>query len=199
MPPAVKHLLVVLRKHAARNSIAHERSSLVRKVGCLMKNLAAFIVLTAALVVSAAAQETTGMSAMQYYVGTWSCVARPMSGPPLSFTATNRIDLGIMRQWFTVAPHWKMTAPEGYTATMTYDSQNRRYVETQLHYDATWQISSAKPWSGNIERWTDIASSDGKLSHVKFTRINKRAYNFAAYPTLTATTPYISGSCRRSP
>jgi hypothetical protein len=108
-----------------------------------------FILATAA---PGAAQTPSGMAAMQYYVGTWACMAA--GDPDSKATATYAIENGVMRDWVVVPPQGKMTEPYQLAIVTTFDAKNNRYVQTSLDNQATWAVSSAKAFTGNTEIWT---------------------------------------------
>jgi hypothetical protein len=163
-----------------------------------LKTILALFVFAVAVAVPAAAQPPAGMAAMQYYVGTWSCVAGNVGQPTSKATATFAIDSGLMREWVVVPAQGKMTKPYVLEITTSYDAKNGRYVETQLDNLAGWSVSFAKPWTGNTEQWTDHSSSADKLGHGQTVRTNQNSFAFMSYPTLTATQPNFKGSCTRS-
>ena len=74
-----------------------------------MRNSLAALVLAVVFAAPAGAQSTVGMGAMQYYVGTWSCMAGSIGTPPSKATSTYTLDGGIMRQWVEVPAQGKMT------------------------------------------------------------------------------------------
>ncbi|MGA8575414.1 MAG: hypothetical protein WB609_06945 [Candidatus Cybelea sp.] len=53
-----------------------------------MRRILALFAFAVGFAVPAAAQPSTGMAAMQYYVGTWSCMAGNVGQPPVKATAT---------------------------------------------------------------------------------------------------------------
>jgi hypothetical protein len=163
----------------------------------MMKTLVA-PVLALALATPAAAKGMGGMDVMQYYVGTWSCMAGPVGQAPTKATATYTIDNGVMRLWVLVPVQAKMTRPYGLSIVTTYDAKNGRYVQTSLDNDASWGVAFAKPWTGNTERWVDHAVADGKLGHSETVRTSKNAFSFASYPTLTSTKAGFRGGCTRT-
>ncbi len=157
--------------------------------------LFAFIVAVAA---PAGAQPMTGMEAMQYYVGTWSCMAGPPGVPPSKATATYTIDSGVLREWVVVPPQGKMTTPYVVSIATTYDPKKSQYVQTGLDSEAGWWVSAAQPWSGNTEQWTDQSTHNGKLGHAQTVRTNENSFTFTSYPTMTAAQPDLQGTCNRS-
>jgi hypothetical protein len=163
----------------------------------LIKTLA-LSALALAVVVPAGAHAATGMAAMQYYVGSWSCTAGDVGQTPSKATATYTLDSGVLHGFVLVPAQGKMTKPYAFSAATTYDSKNDRYVQTTLDNLSVWSVAYAKPWTGNTEMWMDHASSSGKLTHGTTVRTNTNSFSFAGYPTLTSSTPNFKGSCTRS-
>lgn len=153
--------------------------------------------LIVALVAPVGAQPTTGMGAMQYYVGNWACLAGPIGAPTVKATATFVSESGVLRQWVFVPVMGKMKGPYAIAFSVTYDASKRRYVQTLLDNSAEWGVSVAKPWSGNTEQWTDIATSDGKLGHTQVVRSGKDAFIVTGYGA-SSTKPNFKASCKRS-
>ncbi len=163
-----------------------------------MRTILALIVLAGAFAAPAAAQSSGGMAAMQYYVGTWSCMAGDVGQPQSKATATYTIDAGLMREWVVVPAQGKMTKPYMLSIATSYDAKKGRYVGSQVDNFAGWSVSFAQPWTGNTEHWTDLASSTGKLGHSQTIRTNRNSFSFMGYPTITATKPDFKGTCTRS-
>ena len=189
-PPSKARLpgeLGKLRAFAARS----KGRNLLRKILALF----VFVVGSAA---PAAAHPSMGMTAMQYYVGTWSCVAGNVGQPPVKATATYTIDSGLMHQSVVVPPQGKMTKAYVLSIATSYDAKKGRYVEAQLDNMADWTVSFLKPWTGNTEKWTDQSSSTGKLSHSQTVRTNQNSFAFMSYPSMTSMKPNFKGTCTRS-
>jgi hypothetical protein len=163
----------------------------------LRKTLGAFA-LAIAFVTPAGAEPTTGKTSMQYYVGTWSCQAGPIGRPASKSTATYTLDSGVLREWVDVPAQGKMTKPYVISIATTYDAKKGQYVQTGLDNQAGWWVSSAKPWTGNIEQWADRSNSDNELGRGQVVRTDQNTFSFASYGTLTATKPNFEGTCNRS-
>lgn len=163
----------------------------------LLRKTLALFVFVVGLAAPAAANPSTGMAAMQYYVGTWSCMAGNVGQPLSKATTTFTIDSGLMRQWVVVPAQGKMTKPYVLNIITSYDAKSGRYVETQLDNMAGWSVSSAKPWTGNTEQWTDQFSST-KLGHSQVVRTNQNSFAFMGFSTVTSMKPNFKGSCTRS-
>jgi hypothetical protein len=169
----------------------HERNSSLKK----SLILSAFAV---ALAAPAGAQPATGMGAMQYYVGSWSCVAGSPMGPPSTATTNFVAGNGILRQWVSVPMQGKMKGPYAISIAITYDGKKGRFVETTLDSNGAWSIDEAKPWSGNTEFWTDSSTSDGKLGRSQIVRTDKNNFVLTAYATPTSAKPNFKVTCKRS-
>jgi hypothetical protein len=163
-----------------------------------LKTIPALFILAVGVAAPAAAQPPAGMGAMQYYVGTWSCVAGNVGRPPSKATVTYAITFGLMTGTVVVPAQGKMTKPYVVNITTSYDAKNGRYVQTQLDNLAGWSVAFAKPWAGNTEQWTDQASNTGKLGHGQTVRTNQNSFAFMGYSSVTATKPNFKGSCTRS-
>jgi hypothetical protein len=142
-------------------------------------------------------QSTMGMGPMQYYVGSWSCMAGPI-GKPSKATATYTLDSGILRGWILVPPQGKMKNVYALEIVTTYDAKSHRFVQTNLGNDANWSIDYAKPWTGNTEQWVDHASSTPPLGHSQTIRTSQNRFDFTGYASLTSMKPGFKGYCTRS-
>jgi hypothetical protein len=146
----------------------------------------------------AAAQTTSGMDAMQYYVGKWSCQAGTVGQPASNAMATYTLDNGVLRGWVNVPPQGRMTQPFVLNIAIAYDTKKNRYVQTQLDNLGNWTTSFAAPWTGNTEQWADNATADGKLGRSETVRTNQNAFSFSGYSSATLAQPDFKGSCTRS-
>jgi hypothetical protein len=162
--------------------------------------LRASAILGLAIIVAApaAAQSATGMGAMQYYVGTWSCSAGMVGQAASTATATYTLDSGVLHAWINVPKQGKMKSVYAFSEATTYDAKNARYVETRLDNLASWGVAYAKPWTGNTETWTDHATSDGKLTRGNTVRVSQNEFTFDNYPSQSATKVDFKGSCHRN-
>ncbi len=125
-----------------------------------MKKTFGLFVLIIALGAPAGAQMMSGQSAMgmgpmQYYVGSWSCMAGPVGKPQSKATATYTLDSGVLRGWVLVPPQGKMKSAYALEIVTTYDAKNHRFVQIQLGNDSNWSVDYAKlgpeiPSSGSI-------------------------------------------------
>lgn len=154
--------------------------------------LFAFIAVTIA---PAAAQNASGMAAMQYYVGTWSCAAAGEADS--NSTATYAIENDVLRDSLVIPPQGKMTAPYQLSIVTAFDAKNNRYVQTSLDNQGTWAVSFAKPFSGNTEEWVNNATSDGKLGRVQVIRTDQKTFDIIGYATMSQTKPDFKVTCHR--
>lgn len=156
------------------------------------------LALAVGFVAPASAQPMTGMAAMQYYVGTWSCTAGPIGSTPVNATATYTVDSGVLREWVVVPPQGKMTTLYAISIATSYDAKAGRYVQTFNDNEGGWSVSTAPPWTGNTEQWTDQATHDGKTGRGQTVRTDQNSFAFTSYPTISATQPDFQGACHRS-
>lgn len=155
--------------------------------------LFAFIAVAAA---PAGAQTPSGMAAMQYYVGTWTCSAA--GEPDSNATSTYAIENGTMTESVVIPPQSKMTSAYQLVIVVTFDVKNNRYVKTLLDNQATWSVSFAKPFSGNTEAWADTVTNDGKLGRSDIVRTDRNTFDISGYSTISQTKPDYKVTCHRS-
>lgn len=155
--------------------------------------------LAIAVLLPAGARSATGMDAMQYYVGTWSCLAGDVGQTPSKATATYSLDNGVLRGWVVVPPTGKMKTAYAFSADIAYDSKNGRYVQTSVdNMNASWDVQYAKPWTGNTELWADHVNGYGKLGHTQVVRNSASMFSFQSWATMTSPKPNFKGSCTKS-
>lgn len=157
----------------------------------------ALISFVLASLVPMSAQSASGMAAMQYYVGSWSCTGG-MVGDPSHASVTFTMDNGILRQFVSVSPTTKMPQPYYVTFTLAYDAQHQRYTQTTLDSFGHWSVSYAKAFTGNTEHWTDTASDSGKLGWGEGVRVNQNTITYAGYETMASKTPNFKVTCARN-
>ena len=162
-----------------------------------MKFLAITALLAAAIAPSAA-QSATGMAAMQYYVGSWSCTGASAGKAPSKATLTYSMDDNVLRMWVVVPKQGKMTKEYASQVATVYDAKAGQYVQTGLDTDASWSVTTAKPWSGNTEVWYDRETKDGKLGRGETIRTSQNSFSFKSYPSATSTKASFSGTCTRT-
>jgi hypothetical protein len=168
-----------------------------RRKGELVRKTLLISILAVAFAAPANAQTTTGMGAMQYYVGTWSCVAAQTGQPTVNATATYVADSGVLRSWVVVPVQGQMKGPYALSSTTTYDAQNSRYVQTSLDNGASWDVSTAKPWTGTTEQWADLSTS-GKPGRAEVVRTDSNTFTLSGYETPTSPAPNFKVTCKRS-
>jgi len=154
------------------------------------------VALVAATVAPASAQTPVGMSAMQYYVGTWACSAAGEADS--NATATFTIQNGVMHDSVILLPQGKMTVPYELTIITTFDPKNNRYVRTSIDSQAAWAVSFEKPFTGNTEEWVDNAASNGKLGRTEIVRTDQKTFNLTGYSTQSQAKPDFTVTCHRS-
>lgn len=162
-----------------------------------MRYLAIAVLLLVAVAPSAA-QSATGMAAMQYYVGSWSCMAGDTGRPKQKANVTYSMDDGVLRMWVVVPKQGKMTNDYAFQSAMVYDAKAGHYVQSNLDTQAAWSISTAKPWSGNTEVWYDKQSNNGKLGRGETVRTTQNSFSFKSYASATSTKSTFGGTCTRS-
>jgi hypothetical protein len=163
-----------------------------------LRKILGLFALAAIAVVPNGVRAASGTAALQYYVGTWSCVAGSVGEPPSKATATYTLDSGLLHESVTVPTQGKMTKPYKISIATSYDSKKGRYVQTATDNNGGWWVSIAQPWTGNTEEWTDQANSDNKLGRGQTVRTNQNTFSFTGYPTASATKPDFKGTCNRA-
>lgn len=145
-----------------------------------------------------AAQSASGMAAMQYYVGSWTCHGGMTADPPTKATSTYTMDGNVLRQWVVVAAGGKMTQPYYVAFALSYDAKNHRYSQAGVDNMGNWWVSYAPPFTGNAEHWTDTASSSGKLGWGQGVRVDQNTSTYTGYETKTSTKPNFKVTCTRN-
>ena len=159
--------------------------------------IAAFVLCAVALALHSTAQSATGMSAMQYYVGSWSCTGTEVGKSPAHATLHYTLDSGILTEWIRVPVQNGMKTAFSETVTTAYDAKDNRYVEAYVHDNGEWGVSYFT-FNGNMERDVDHAAWDGKLGHSVTNRVSNSTFTVIAYPTLTSTKADFRATCHRS-
>jgi hypothetical protein len=145
---------------------------------------------------TAHAQAANPMDALQYYVGTWSCVERKAGNPPLSSKFTFAMESNLMRQWISRPKQGSMRGPYVVNSTFAYDSTHRRYVQTEMDNDAAWFVSTAEPWKGNTIHWVDLTTST-ESSRWEMTRIDGTTFTIGSFAKLADEAPSYTATCKR--
>lgn len=157
-----------------------------------MKNAAVFAVIAASLTLTVAfpARSATGMEAMQYYVGTWSCTGGMIGKQPLYFTLRYALNGDILRSWLSA---------KGYvqSGSLTYDSKNHRYINASVANDGTWFVAYATI-SGTAESSIDRVTSDGKLGRLIIVRTSSTRFASTGYSAVSDGKAIFKATCRKS-
>ena len=158
-----------------------------------MKTAPLFAIVAGALVllVTVPARSATGMTAMQYYVGTWSCNGGTVGKQPGHATLKYTMNGNVLQQW--------VQAPKGYvqSSSTTYDSKNDRYVNAGVANDNTWFISYTT-MSGNTETSVDRANDSGKLGRGTTVRTSGTNFTYTGYPTVSGSKANFKAICQKS-
>ena len=134
---------------------------------------------------------------MQYYVGSWTCVAGNTGEKPVNATVEYTMNSGVLREFVLVPAQGKMKTAYALSIDQSWDAKNGRYVSTSNDNDGGWSVSFAKPWTGSTEQWVDHASST-KPGHSTTIRDNANAFHFMSYPSPTSMTANFKGSCKKA-
>jgi hypothetical protein len=161
-----------------------------------MKN-SAFLAVLLVMAAPAGAQPMSGMSAFQYYAGSWACRGGPTSHPPVNASVTYVLERGVLRDSVSVAKQGKVDAAYFEIGATSYDSKLQRFAESSLGSDGNWDVATAKPWKGNTEIWYDRSTDDGKLGHSLVVRTDQNDYTFTGFGP-TGTKPTFKAVCKRS-
>ncbi len=156
-----------------------------------------FLALAIAVAIPVGAQSATGMSAEQYYVGSWSCLGGSTGEKPSKATLTYTIDSNLMHNHIVVAPSGKMTQQYVLDISTTYDAKHGRYVQSGLDNAAASWVSYAKPFSGTTENWTDQFNTSGKLGRSVTERVNNNMFTITNYD-MSGAKPTFKATCNRS-
>jgi hypothetical protein len=153
--------------------------------------LIAFAVTAPALALALPARSATGMAAMQYYVGSWSCTGGTIGKKTLHATIKYTMDGDVLQDWIHVS--------DGYvqSSSLSYDSKNDRYVNAGVANDNTWFVNYTT-LSGNTETGIDHARSDGKLGRGITVRTSSTSFTYTGYPNASAAKPDFKATCQKS-
>jgi hypothetical protein len=163
-----------------------------------VKQFLAVIILALVAAAPAGAQPTGGMSAMGYYVGSWTCVGGPVTSPPVNANVVAAMNGNVLNSAVSIAVQPGMKMPYYVSFATSYDGKGR-YIQTTLDSLGSWSVSSAPTWTGNTEQWTDVTTSDGKPGHGTAVRTDNDHYSYMGYDTPTGTTPSFKITCQRQP
>ena len=157
----------------------------------------AFLALFAVAALPAAAQSTSGASALQYYVGSWSCTGQATGQPPTRATLTYTMDSNVLHQTIDAPKMGKMKQAYYSSNSTTYDAKSGRYLVAGVSNDpASW----ASMWtlSGNVETGRDLWVSAGKPGRSQTVRNSSSMFTYTGYDTMASTKPSFKATCRKS-
>jgi hypothetical protein len=83
------------------------------------------------------------------------------------------------------------------TVETKYDLAKNVYVNTGFD-NGGWDLSYAKPWSGNTESWTDHSTANGRLGRDQVVRVDHDTFVHTYYASMSGTTPDFRFKCTRS-
>lgn len=159
--------------------------------------IAAFVLCAVALAFHSTAQSATGMSAMQYYVGSWTCTGGAPGKTPVHATLTFTLDNGLLREWVVVPVQTGQKTPYDGGELRTYDATHHRYAAVSMNNDGSWGVTYVT-LNGNIETGIDHVTQDGKLGRGVTNRVSNTTFTYTGYPTLTSAKADFKASCHRS-
>jgi hypothetical protein len=156
-----------------------------------VKNTAVLVLIAASLTLTVAlpVRSATGMEAMQYYVGTWSCTGGIIGKRPFHFTVRYAMNGGVLRSWLS---------SNGYiqSSSLTYDSKNHRYINAAVANDGTWFVAYATI-SGTTEISIDHVTSEGKLGRLIIVRTSNTRFASTGYPSVSDGKAFLKANCRK--
>jgi hypothetical protein len=135
------------------------------------------------------------MQAMRYYVGTWNCAGGAAGQPSAVGTVAFTMDGTALRSSVGVAAQGKLSRA-WLSVETKYDPAKQLYVDTAFD-DGGWDVSYARPWTGQTEDWMDHSTANGKLGHIRFVRVDNSHYVETGYATMAATQPEFKITCTR--
>lgn len=156
-----------------------------------------FLALFAIAALPAAAQSTSGASALQYYVGTWSCTGQATGQPPTRATITYTMDSGVLHQTIDAPKMGKMKQAYVSSDSETYDAKGNRYLVAGVsNQPAAW--TSMWTMSGNVETGRDLFVASGKPGRSQTVRNSNSMFTYTGYNAVASTKPDFKATCRKS-
>jgi hypothetical protein len=152
--------------------------------------LSAFAAASLMLAFTLPAGSATGMAALQYYVGTWSCTSGAIGKQPFHFTAKYAMNGDILQSRL-----YSKEFVQG--SSLTYDSKNHRYIDAAVLNDGTWFVAYATI-SGRTETSIDHVTSDGKLGRLIIVRTSSTSFDSTIYSAVSGGKALIKSTCRKS-
>jgi hypothetical protein len=144
-----------------------------------------------ALTFTLPARSATGMAAMQYKVGTWSCTGGTIGKQPFHFTVTYTRNGDFLQIWF----RWPKGSVE--TGSLTYDSKKHRYVRADVVSDGSWFVAYATV-NGNTETSVDQANNEGTLGRLVTVRNSNTTVTSTGYDAVSGGKAFIRATCHKS-
>jgi hypothetical protein len=146
-------------------------------------------------VAAPAGADAPGMGAFNYYVGAWACVGGAAELPPVTGWVTYEMDGSALRSAVAVPVQKRMTRA-WLTVETKFDAAKNVYVDTAFD-NGGWDVSWARPWSGNTEEWVDRSTATGKLGRDRVTRIDGKTFVHTRYQSLTGSDVDFRIKCTR--
>ena len=157
-----------------------------------MKIATLFAVAAASLMPTFAlpARSATGIAAIEYKEGTWSCTGGTIGKQPFHFTVTYTKNGDFLQIWF----RW----PKGYveSGSITYDSKNHRYVRADVVSDGSWFVAYATI-NGSTETSVDQANNEGKLGRLVTVRNSSTSITSTGYTAVSGGKPFLKATCQK--
>jgi hypothetical protein len=154
----------------------------------ILRLVMGFSVLAGSLTISASAQ-ATGMDALHYYVGTWTCKGAPQNEQGFSEdvstgTATYTLENGVLHERLVIPAKGAQTKAYTLNVRTTYDAAKERYVSASVDSNENWSVMYAPPFLGDkLEHWTDHQTSSGKQGRSDVIRYTQTMFATFSFPT----------------
>ena len=146
------------------------------------------------------------LSSMQFIVGTWHCSSKSARRPtPTLATQTTTMDATgywLVTKTKSQATSWNPHPAES-VDQITYDVQNKRWVDVYTDNQGGYDISSSTGWNGNTMTWRDLTPSvTGDItstSATKFTKVgDTKTTSSNTFTTKKGRTVGVTGSCSKA-
>lgn len=138
-----------------------------------------------------------GLAALEFYLGSWSCAVSARSGAPFRADVTFARDGAQMIRTAVTVPARPGHAAFSESQLTTWEANRGVFVQVSLGSDASWSVSEAAPWSGNVETWRDVATDDGTLRREELERVSRDRYVVRNYAALDVQAAAVTSDCRR--
>jgi hypothetical protein len=114
------------------------------------------------------------LSSMNYFIGTWKCVAmiRGKSRPDTVTFSTSMEGHWILAH--DVAPPFDQYRSRPITSDsyMTYNSLNHLWVQTYIDDFGAYGMATSPGWKGSSITWTSTVANDGSTGHDTLTKVS---------------------------